>query len=79
MTLDADLYRINILDITNLTKDKTAKERLNMLGDLAVVTGVPIIVVGYYLAELYGMDSDLENALFRLRKFYGVTQVKGIK
>lgn len=79
MTLDADLYRINILNITNLTKDKSPKERLEMLGGLAVITGVPIIVLGYYLGEIYGLDLNLEAAIMKLRKFYAVTEVYNVK
>lgn len=79
MILDAGKYRRCIEAISQLTKDKTAKEQLEMIGKLSVITGVPIIVVAYYMGELYGFSADLDSMIDRLKKFYTIKEVINIK
>lgn len=79
MTLNADHYRASLPDIITFTKDKDSKERFNMLSILAIVTNVPIIIVCVYLIELYGPDEKVSNQMERLKKFYKIDEVLGIK
>lgn len=79
MTLDADHYRINVQPIADLTREKTEAERIQMLGVLAISTGVPIIICCVYLGELYGFSEELVKTMERFKTFYHITEVKGIK
>jgi hypothetical protein len=75
VTLDADTYRINFNNIAHLTKDKTPSERIDFIGELAVITGVPIIITCVYLGELYGFSEQLESKIQLLKTFYGIDEV----
>ena len=79
MTLDCDNYRINVPVIAELTHDKTEAQRIEMLGKLAVITGVPIIVVTCYVGELYGFTPKLQASLDRFKSFYTVEHVLNVK
>jgi hypothetical protein len=79
MILDADHYRINIPHIKELTKKLKDEERVKFAGVLAVATGVPIIICCAYLGEIYGFSEKLLAFMERLKIFYAVTEIKGIK
>ena len=74
-TLDADKYRINIPAIRALLDPKTDEERLAYIGNLAIITGVPIIIVGVYVRELYGDIPGLAEKHERLMRFYQIDEV----
>lgn len=76
MTLDADEYRINIPFIKEMTKNLTDKERYDFVSELAVVTGVPIIIICIYLTELYGHTVELDAFANRMKLFYNVSEIK---
>lgn len=78
MTLDANKYRINVPSIKLMLADKSPQERYEFIGNLAIATGVPIIIVCYYVGELYGFDIQLYAFIERLKKFYNVTEVLGV-
>lgn len=75
MILNANDYRINKEVIRQMTIDKTEDERREFLGNLAIATGVPIIVVACYMGELYGFTDRLKATIMRLCEFYTVTDV----
>lgn len=75
MILDCDQYRINVRPISDLTKELTNKERYKFISNLAVITGVPIIIVCSYLLELYGPDEATIALRERLKAFYTVSEV----
>jgi hypothetical protein len=75
MTLDASRYRLQMTYIIGLTKDKTPEEIYDLVSIVTIASGVPIIVVLYYLIELYGFDKKLYDKIGRLKEFYGVTEV----
>lgn len=79
MVLDCDSYRVNVAQIQTLTAEKSDKERLEMIGSLAVITGVPIIIVTCYLGELYGFSPEIDAKIKRLMSFYTITEVINIK
>lgn len=79
MVLDCDTYRVNVVSIKALLDDKTDAERLEMIGSVAVITGVPIIVVGCYMGELYGFTDELNTVIDRLMHFYTIKSVLNIK
>lgn len=79
MTLDCDRYRINIPNIKSLAEDKTEDQRIEMIGKLAIITGVPIIIVCHYIGELYGFTDKLQALIKRLKEFYTVDEVINIK
>lgn len=75
MTLDCDKYRVNVEPIRSLVGDKVDPERTDFVGALSLSTGVPIIIVAHYLAELYGMSDVLTSKIETLTKFYGIKRV----
>lgn len=81
MTLDCDIYRINVKLIKQLADAQPAEERLQSryIGLLALTTGVPIIIVACYLGELYGFTEELNAFIERLKAFYKIKQVNNIK
>lgn len=78
MIIDCDKYRLNVKDISMMLNDKTPAERLDAIGSVAVSTGVPIIVVCFYVGELYGFSSQLYAKIDRLKAFYCITGVLGV-
>ena len=56
----------------------THNERMEFIGMLAVSTDVPIIIVCCYIGELYGFTDDLNQKIEDLKKFYDVTEIRGI-
>ena len=79
MVLNADDYRVNAKPIEILLRDKTEQERYEAIGPIAVAYGVPIIVVCCYVGELYGFSTRLLDFIDRLKVFYTVTDIKGVK
>lgn len=75
MILDASKYQLQMPYIIGLTKDKTMEELLKYISIVAIASGVPIIIVCYYIIELYGFDIEMYNQIGRLKAFYGVTEV----
>lgn len=79
MTLDANKYRINIKSIAHQLDAKTQQERYDYIGPLALSSGVPIIIICYYIAELYGMTDNIKTFILRLKEFYSITEVFGVE
>lgn len=79
MTLDADHYRVNIPSIKLILEDKTPVERAEFIGNIAVITGVPIIIVACYVGEIYGFTSELDQMIQRLMSFYTIKEVLNVK
>lgn len=79
MTLDANIYRLNTKSIELLTREKTPQERMEFIGNLAIITGVPIIIVACYMGELYGFTDELNNKIKRLMDFYTIKEVLNVK
>jgi hypothetical protein len=79
MILNANDYRINIKSIKLLfdTKEEYSK-KLDFIGSVAIATAVPIVVVCYYMGELYGFTDELNAKIDRLRQFYKITEMRGI-
>jgi hypothetical protein len=73
--LNCDSYRVNVPDIEALSQKKTPEERIKQIGTLAVITGVPIIVVCHYLGELWGYTPELTARIEKLMEFYKVDGV----
>lgn len=79
VVLDADAYRVNIPTIKLLTEDKTPEERMKYIGNIAVITGVPIIVVVVYIEEIYGTTSELQSKKKSLMEFYTVSEILNVR
>ena len=79
LTLDANLYRTNVKSIEELLRDKTPQERYDFIGNLAIITNVPIIVVSCYVGELYGFTPELNAFIERMKSFYSVGEVFNVK
>lgn len=70
MLFDPEKYRINISYIKHYLEDKSKEERYSSISMLAVVTGVPVLVICVYLIELYGDDMGIRALMVRLNEFY---------
>lgn len=75
MIMDCNQYRINVEPIRKLLGPKSEQERFEFIATLAVVTGVPIIVVCCYVGELYGFSAQLYTKIARLKQFYTIDTV----
>lgn len=79
MKLDANIYRVNIPSIKLLTEDKTPAERLKYIGNIALITGVPIIITACYVGEIYGFSPELDAQIKKLMEFYIIEEVLNVK
>lgn len=79
LTLDAGLYRTNVKSIEELLRDKTPQERYDFIGNLALITNVPIIIVACYVGELYGFNPQLNAFIERMKEFYSVGDVFNVQ
>ena len=80
MTLDANKYRaVNAPLIATYLNPKTPEERLEFIGRMALITGVPIVLVAVYVGELYGFTDKLYDKLEVLKKFYQIEKIDNIK
>lgn len=79
MKLDADMYRLNVPSIRLITEDKTPAERLTFIGNMAIITGVPIIVVACYMGEIYGFSDELKAKIAKLMEFYTIKEILNVK
>lgn len=76
--IDANKYRINVKAIKLMLDKKKPEERFSHIGKVALASGVPIIIVCYYVGELYGFTDELNQKIDRLKKFYTVDNVLGV-
>lgn len=74
-TIDANKYTASVPVIKDLLKDKSALERLEALGIVAVTTMVPIIAVGAWVLEIYGPDEFINNNMHNNMIFYNIARV----
>lgn len=75
MILDASKYQRQFPYIIGLTKDKSIEELETYVSIVSIASGVPIIIVCYFIMELYGFDLKIYQLIGRLKIFYGVTEV----
>ncbi len=73
--LDSSKYTVNIPLIKSMLIDKTDQERLESVGPLAIITGVPIIIVTEYIRQLFGDIPGLSDKKQRLMVFYQIDEV----
>lgn len=73
--LDCNLYRINVEPIRLLLKDLPDEQKVPFISNLALITMVPIIIVCYYVIELYGELPGLISLIEDLKRFYHVDEV----
>lgn len=79
MILDANDYRLRTDYIKSLTVDKDSDERYDFISILSIATGIPVIIVVYYLMELYGEEERLFARANSLKKFYNITDLRNVK
>lgn len=79
MELDVDRYRVNFEYIYLLTKDLTEDERLKFISSLSAATHCPILAVAVYLAEMYGWTPKVTELVDRLKRFYFINTITGIR
>ena len=80
MTLDIDRYRVNVpFLIVQLARKETEEERMSVVNEFAVVTGVPVLACFYYYAEIYGLSPAIQRSIDSLTAFYRVTNVLGVR
>lgn len=62
-----------------MLKEKTPEERVEAIGKLAIITGVPIVIVAVYIGELYGFTEQLNGKLVQLKAFYHIDDIENIQ
>jgi hypothetical protein len=78
--IDLDSYRRVIKPLVELHVKRNPEQDLNnTLSVIAQTTTCHIVAVGYFLAELYGMNPNLRSKLDMLEKFYSYPEVKNYK
>ncbi len=78
MTIDLNRYRRAIKPICKTWADREHKvPKHELCGSIAIATNCPIIAIGYYMSELYGMTEELQSFLTRLIAFYQVDDIVG--
>lgn len=77
MIYNLETYRHVIKPIIKTWCDNKECKPRECLGELALATSCPIIVVGYFIGELYGFDESLLAQLARLEIFYKIESIEG--
>ena len=76
MVIDTRKYRKNNLPaIEVLLKDKNEEERFRHIPIISISYHLPIIVVCYFVGELYGFSPQLLNQIQTLKEFYQISDV----
>lgn len=69
-------YRLNFDFIRKLLLNKKPEERRKFISEIAIATCVPVIIVCYYVLEIYGPSEEITSLTERLMKFYNVDKVE---
>lgn len=68
-------YRSRFEDVKRLLASKTRNRRINDLrrvaAEIAITTGVPVVVVLVYIGEINGFTDDINAAIKDINDFYG--------
>lgn len=75
MVLYKEKYAVQRKPIKLWIDNRPDKNPVELISEMAVHTGCPIIVVCYFLGELVGFTPELQSKIESLKKFYGVTEV----
>lgn len=80
MIYDLDSYRRSVFPLIKPWCDNRPDSTpLKEAGLIALSTECPIVVIAYYMTEIYGTDPELERFILTLETFYKVTEVRGKK
>jgi hypothetical protein len=74
MIYDLGAYRYTIKPVIKEWIDYKGRDK-HTESMLSISTGCPIVVVCYFIGELYGFDTELINRINRLEKFYKVDKI----
>lgn len=78
--LDLNDYRHTTFSLVKSICEFRADENpYDLIGDIALATECPIIVVAHYVGEIYGQTPELLSQIDRFMIFYNETEVRGIK
>lgn len=77
MTLDLDRYRVHFKDLKMSLEPRDESVRYYWAAYYAATANCPIIAVYHYVAEIYGMNAEIERRLVGLMEMNSVTKVIG--
>ncbi len=78
MIYDLNLYRHSVLPLVrNWCDYKPDQKPHQLLGEIALITSCPIVVVACFIIELYGESPELTRQLKVLKTFYKVERIEG--
>jgi hypothetical protein len=79
MVINLDKYRVNVPAVKVWMENRPDRDPIETLGELAVATNVPLIVIVYYAGELFGFSEELKQFSERIKEFYGIKDVLGYR
>ena len=80
MKIDLNRYRKIIKPLVELYLKRNPEQKLHpTLSILAQTTNCHIIAVGYYIAELRGMEPELKSILDMLEQFYQLPEIENFE
>lgn len=79
MIFDLDLYRVHFEGLKMALEPIPPSRRMYWASFYAAANTCPIIAALHYMAEIYGMDAEIEASLATVIKFYSITQVLGVR
>jgi hypothetical protein len=76
--IDLNSYRAtNFEYIKTWLANKPDSPIKELVSEIALATGVPVIAVSHFIGEIKGFTPELLASIERLKKFYGITEVVG--
>lgn len=76
--IDLNKYRNSNFEYIRVCLDNKPTAPLKeLVSEIAIGTGVPVIAVSHFIGEIRGFTPELLASIERLKKFYGVTEVVG--
>lgn len=70
MTYNLDDYRRTVTPVIKQRFENSRSKPVDEIGIIAIITGAPILVVGYLMLEILGPNEELSKMLERTEKFY---------
>jgi hypothetical protein len=75
MILDSKKYLIQKTYIKNWIDTKPEIKLVDHIGDIALASGLHIVLVAHFMIELYGENEELLSKKKRFMEFYGIEGV----
>lgn len=75
MTVDIDLYSANKQFVLNWFNSRGGKDVMRTISTMGSSTGIPCIVLAYWLGPETNWHPDVLKSIANLKEFYGYTEI----